>query len=140
MISFTVLGIPKPQGSKRAYVNKHTGRAQLVDQAGAPLQDWRVDVQQAAIIAMDGRPPYDCPIYISLRFHLQRPKSHPKNRQTWPATRPDIDKLARAVLDALTHICFHDDGQVVFLSVAKAWGTPGVNVYFGDSRVGRNAV
>lgn len=140
MISFTVLGTPKPQGSKRGYVNKHTGRVSLVDQAGAPLQDWRIGVQQAALTAMDGRPPLEGPIYVSLRFHLARPKSHPKTKPTWPATRPDIDKLARACLDALTHVCFVDDGQVVFLSVAKAWGTPGVNITLGDSRVGRQAI
>lgn len=140
MISFTVYGTPKPQGSKRAWVNKTTGRAMMVDQAGAPLQDWRVDVQQAALTAMGERPPLDGPIYVTLRFHLARPKSHPKTRQTWPATRPDIDKLARACLDALTHICFVDDGQVVHLNVFKVWGQPGVTITLGDSRVGRQAV
>jgi len=36
-----------------------------------------------------------------------------------PATRPDIDKLSRAVLDALTGIVFSDDAQVADLQAHK---------------------
>lgn len=36
--------------------------------------------------------------------------------------RNDVDKLARAVLDALTGVCWRDDGQVVSLHVQKRWG------------------
>jgi len=137
MIHFTVTGTPKPQGSKRAYTNRKTGQPIIVESAGIPLKDWRTDIQQTAITTMNGTPPLTGPIYVDLRFHLQRPKSHPKTKQTWPATRPDIDKLARAVLDALTHICFNDDGQVVSLTVHKIWGIPGVTISIGDIRVGR---
>jgi Holliday junction resolvase RusA-like endonuclease len=38
-----------------------------------------------------------------------------------PATRPDIDKLLRAVLDALTGLVFVDDGQVVTVNMAKEY-------------------
>lgn len=47
-----------------------------------------------------------------------------------PATRPpDLDKLTRAVLDALTGIVWVDDRQVVALHSTKVQGaTPGVDV------------
>jgi len=47
-----------------------------------------------------------------------------------PATRPsDLDKLVRAVLDALTGIVWKDDAQVVALKATKVQGvTPGVEV------------
>jgi Holliday junction resolvase RusA-like endonuclease len=34
-------------------------------------------------------------------------------------TRPDCDRLTRAVLDALTHVVIHDDKQVTELLAAK---------------------
>lgn len=125
-IRFTVLGTPKPQGSKRAYVQG--GHARLVESAGQPLKDWRTDVQQAAIKAHHGEP-LEGPLAVQLIFNLVRPKSHPKTRPTWPTARPDIDKLARAVLDALTHVCYQDDSQITHLTLAKVWGDPpGVTV------------
>jgi crossover junction endodeoxyribonuclease RusA len=48
-----------------------------------------------------------------------------------PASRPDIDKLARAVLDALTGVAFRDDSQVAKLDLLKLWVDaipPGVQV------------
>lgn len=135
MTTFTVVGTPKPQGSKRAYINRRTGKPVLTESAGAPLKDWRTDVQQAAIRAQGVLPPLDGPVRVTLRFALTRPKSHPKTRETWPTTRPDIDKLTRAVLDSVTHICFNDDSQVTDLLVFKQWGDPpGVTVIVEDAR------
>lgn len=135
MTTFTVLGTPKPQGSKRAFVNPRTGRAVLTESAGKPLQDWRTDVQQAALAAHDGEP-LDGPVRVTMRFGLARPKSHPKTKETWPVTRPDVDKLVRGVLDAITHVCFNDDSQVTELLAFKTWGTPGVMVVVEDARGG----
>ena len=43
--------------------------------------------------------------------------------------RPDIDKLARAILDALTDArVWPDDGQVVTMHVEKRYGEPGVEI------------
>ncbi len=66
------------------------------------------------------------PIRIDLHFGLPKPKSAPKRRRVWPDRRPDLDKLTRAVLDALTHIVFSDDSQIVELSASKDYGPPGV--------------
>ena len=38
-----------------------------------------------------------------------------------PCVRPDVDKLARALLDALTGVAYEDDGQVVALTVRKVY-------------------
>lgn len=125
MISFFVPGIPKPQGSKRAYVNRHTGKASLVESAGQPLADWRGDVKRFAVDAQADIPPLEGPVEVSLGFYLNRPKSHPKTRETWPVSRPDVDKLARAVIDAMSSVCFHDDSQIVHLTAFKEWATDG---------------
>lgn len=128
---FFVPGHPKPQGSKRAYT--HGGKVRLVESAGQPLKDWRSDVKLSAA-AHHHTPPLEGPVHVALTFHMPKPKSEPKTKRTWPTRRPDIDKLARGVLDALTGICFKDDSQIVALWAEKKWDTdqhdnqPGVSI------------
>jgi len=71
-------------------------------------------------------------VSLRLTFTMRRPATHfgtgknkRKLRPTAPwyqATRPDADKLARAVLDALTGVAYRDDGQVAVLRVSKVYG------------------
>lgn len=124
-MNFFVPGVPRPQGSKRGFVVK--GKAVLVESAGQPLKDWRAVVALAGTEVMAGRSPFVGPLGVDLNFHLPRPKSYPKSRVDWPSKRPDIDKLARAVLDALTHVCWVDDAQITFLRLNKDWAHNRVN-------------
>lgn len=39
----------------------------------------------------------------------------------YPTKKPDIDNIAKAVLDALNGIAYHDDRQVIRLAVAKCY-------------------
>lgn len=131
MISFWVPGTPRPQGSKRGFVNKHTGKVAMVESAGAPLKDWRGDVKRFAVDAQGDTPPLTGPVKVFLTFYLSKPKSAPKTRITYPDKRPDVDKLGRSVLDALTGVCFLDDSQVTGLLLRKVWAEtsgPGVVV------------
>jgi hypothetical protein len=51
----------------------------------------------------------------------------------WHDKRPDADKLARAVLDAITESgTIRDDAQVVSLQVRKRYGQPGVRITLGE--------
>jgi Holliday junction resolvase RusA-like endonuclease len=66
----------------------------------------------------------DGPVEIEVRFRLPRPKSRPED--VWHAVRPDVDKLVRAVLDALSSArLWRDDSQVAYLRVWKRYETPG---------------
>jgi Holliday junction resolvase RusA-like endonuclease len=116
-VSFTVRGVPVPQGSKRALVHRSTGRAVVIEQAGQRHKDWRQDVRAAASQAMhpDGTwlPGMTGPVGVSLCFTVPKPKSAPKTRRTWPDKRPDLDKLVRTVLDAITGEIIADDAQVI---------------------------
>jgi crossover junction endodeoxyribonuclease RusA len=123
-----IYGVPKPQGSKRAWVQG--GRARMAESAGEALRTWREDVKQAALAALPADCPYAGPVWTELSFYMPRPLSHwgtgrnagvlKPSAPDYAPTRPDIDKLVRATLDALKDAgVYRDDGQVVALHVAK---------------------
>lgn len=134
MISFFVPGKPQAQGSKVK------GRWGNLREDNDELGPWRERVALAAYRAMWGcegptlgAALLDGPITVGLEFVLYRPKSANKNKPTPPATKkPDIDKLERAILDALTGVIFGDDSQVVTVlkhkRVAEFGESPGVHV------------
>lgn len=78
------------------------------------------------------------PILLRCVFHFPRPKSHylpaTKKRPT-PVLRedaphfhtrsPDVDKLLRAVSDALTSRAYADDAQIVEMQGMKVWSERG---------------
>ena len=113
-LAFNVLGTPKPQGSKR-----HIGRGVMIESCQA-LRPWRDSVAWAAREAMQqqGWEKAEGATQVTLGFDFTRLKSA-KHRQ-YPSVKPDIDKLARAVLDALrSGGIYRDDAQVVSLVAAK---------------------
>lgn len=128
-VVFTVYGLPVPQGSKSA-INVR-GRPVVVENSRATLRPWRAAIAAEAAAHLDG--PLEGPIGLRVVFTMQRPKAHYRTgvhagelRDTAPtfhSTRPDADKLARAVLDALTGVAFRDDGQVAELAIVKRFGS-----------------
>lgn len=113
-VSFSVEGVPAPKGSKVVW------RGRLVEDNKRTMP-WVRDIRTAALAAMRGRSPFPvrAPVAVQLVFALRRPASA-RNRPA-PSVRPDGDKLARAVLDALTGVVYADDAQVVSLSVDKMY-------------------
>lgn len=100
---------------------------------------WRSDVKVFAAAEMSGRTLIRGPVSLRCAFVLKRPVSTPKSRPTPPATkRPDLDKLVRAVGDALTGTVYAEDSLVVELvatkRVAEEGEQPGVriDVHEGD--------
>ena len=128
--TFEVLGEPIPQGSLKAFTPKGWTRPILTSD-NKRTKPWRQEVKQMAMEAMAqivpriGRYEKPLPIGIECRFYFQRPKST-KKAIVDKVTKPDIDKLARAILDALTGIVFEDDSQVTTLVCWKGFGDPRV--------------
>jgi crossover junction endodeoxyribonuclease RusA len=68
------------------------------------------------------------PVGIRVVFCLPRPKGHlKKNGDLRPSappchiTRPDLDKMVRAVQDALTGVLYRDDNQVIRIEARKMY-------------------
>lgn len=147
MITFDAQGEPQPKGSMRAFVI--AGRARLTSD-NPKLKAWQKTVASTAWqhVPLAEAPPRHCPltgpVCVGLTFRLPRPKALPKTRETPHVTRPDVDKLARGVLDALTGVIWVDDSQVAELTCAKryaALGEPsGVSVAVWPSGLAPHAV
>ena len=133
MIEFVVYGQPAPGGSKRGFYN-HRARRVIITDDSARSRPWKAQVSDAAADAMAGRELEQGPVAITIRFYLPRPKGHygtganggrvRPSAPTWPAVKPDVDKLSRTVLDAMTGIVYRDDAQVVVKTVEKHYGQP----------------
>jgi Holliday junction resolvase RusA-like endonuclease len=99
------------------------GRPIVTDQKGSKLKPWREAVRSTAVDAAgEAWAPIDGPVRVDLWFAMPKPQSVPKTRRTWPMRKPDLDKLARACLDALTQAgILADDARVVELRAVKDW-------------------
>ena len=125
--TFTVWGTAAPQGSKR-----HVGNGVLVE-SSKRVRPWRQDVRFAALENRPGIWDMTSPMRVDLQFWFPRPASHYGRRngisylkvnapaEPTSARLGDIDKLSRAVLDALTDVAYLDDRQVIKLEARKAY-------------------
>lgn len=114
----TVVGVPAPQGSKK-YVGHRAGKPVLLE-SSAKVRPWRAAVAQAAAL----HPPLpEGAVTVEVVFRLPRPKSLPK-RVTTHTRKPDLDKLVRSTLDALSGVLYADDNRVDTLTARKTYATP----------------
>lgn len=132
MLTFHVEGEPVPKGRPkftsvggfaRTYTPKKTS-------------EYEFAVRLAAIQAMGVAEPLETPLGVYLYIRLPIPKSHSKKRreacisgQEKPIKKPDIDNLAKSVLDGINGVVWKDDSQIVSLHVTKVYSSgSGVDV------------
>ena len=128
--SIWVPGKAAPQGSKKAFVINN--RAVLVDASGGN-KAWRKKVTDT-VKAHKDYIRYTGPVNVSLTFFMEKAKS---NKKSFMIQKPDIDKLARSVLDALTDSeTIEDDSRIVHLTVNKVWAeeSPGVSIFIWQEK------
>jgi Holliday junction resolvase RusA-like endonuclease len=127
VIHFDVLGDPVTKGDKR--VGQY---GQLYEARAHELKAWRDLVAYSAVAARRGFT-FDAPAHVALEFRLRRGGDGYGKKN-------DVDKLARAVLDALVDgRLLHDDALVTRLLSMKepaGDGPPGVRVTVLDAQEG----
>ena len=109
----TVPGEPVTKGSMRGYFR---GGKLVLTNDNPATRPWELAVAWAAA-AEKARSGWrmldrDVPAEVDLMFYLPRPSSLPK-RVLYPVRKRDLDKLTRAIKDALKVAgVYRDDGQV----------------------------
>lgn len=111
---------PAPQGSKNPWggeANKNT-------------KPWREAVasEAARVMVKRGYDVIDGPVHVSGLLVFPRPSSHfrangelsPK-APTYKQSAPDLDKLQRALGDALTGVVLRDDARIVWWNIRKLY-------------------
>ena len=121
-LSFEVVGIPKPQGSMKAFAVG--GVARMKPSGGNDFAAWRNAVSDAARTAIGDRDPLDGPLHLSVAFRFPMPKSRGKSAHALgyipKTTAPDLDKLVRSIGDALTAAnVITDDARFASLTALK---------------------
>ena len=113
-------GLPKPQGSKRVY----NGR--VVEAAGNALKVWRRAIADECLAQVTEEHRLMLgPVRVDIVFYLPRPKTVKEKDRPLPIVPPDIDKLARGVLDGIgqSGMVWGDDSQVIELRAVKVYAT-----------------
>ena len=116
-IKFVVDAPPVSQGSMTAVYNRKLGVARVRHNAAPALSLWRSLVRERAHMAK--AEVWTGPIGIRISFGIKAPQNA---RHGYPK-RPDLDKLVRGVMDALTGCCYVDDSQVVSIQAEKVFHT-----------------
>lgn len=126
-IEFTVIGTPAPQGSK-------TRTRWGVREDNPNTKPWRATVAAEAAHARPNGELIAEPVGVVATFVFPRPKHHfgtGRNAHTlksgapyWCPTKPDADKLARAIGDALSGVLLRDDSLIVSWQIRKVYGAP----------------
>lgn len=142
-MTFTVFvpGSPAAKGNIR-YLGQRGGRAILTD-ATKNLKPWDSRVR-SALLDDENQPKarFDGPVHVGLEFVMPRPRSTPK-RVTPPAVKkPDLDKLQRAIFDAISSAgVWRDDSQVTSVTATKRLAeideTAGLRLIIADPKVAR---
>ena len=121
-VRWASIGIPVPQGSKR-----HVGNGIMIEQS-ATLPAWRnqliYDIQRAAKNIK-----FEAGVNVTLDFRFPRPKSHYRTgkyshllKETAPiykTSKPDLDKIIRAVMDAMTYSGVIKDDANCYLVLSR---------------------
>jgi crossover junction endodeoxyribonuclease RusA len=130
-LTFVVHSAAAPQGSKR-----FVGNGVMVE-SSKRVKPFRQDVRYTALDAVPADWNRSGPMALTVDFHFVRPKSHltskgnlTKSAPLFPTARTvgDIEKLVRAVNDALSGIAFDDDSQVVELHTRKLYSDTALTI------------
>jgi len=129
-LSFFVPGKPTGKGRPRFTRQGHTYTPAIT----AAAEKMVASIASDAMIEAQRKPRIGrCSVHIIATWPI--PKSWPQERQSRARQnyevpgKPDLDNIAKLILDACNGVVYEDDVQVCMLTVTKLYGeTPGVAV------------
>ena len=113
----------KPLGKQRPRVLK-TGIAYTPKETA----NYETFVKMLYLEKYAGEKPFEGPVSMVILAFYQIPKSASKRRREAmarhlipPTTRPDLDNIAKIIMDALAGIAYEDDKQITSCSINKLY-------------------
>ncbi len=127
IVRFVVPGPPVTQGSMKAVKSPATGKAIIVHAKtkGNTVAKWRRAAMLEARAAMRDRPVLKGAISVEVIFYLSRPISRAK--ALYPDTGLDLDKLCRALGDALEGTVTNNDARICHWNAHKLYADDSEN-------------
>lgn len=126
-------GAPATQGSKKGFIR---GKKVVMVEMDDKLPAWRAAVEAAARQAAGpGWTALDGGVSVSGEIRLRKPAT--TKFPEAPAGPPDLDKLQRAIGDALTKSgVITDDARIVHWNIRKVWAhtIPGADITITKER------
>ena len=111
-------------GKERPRVNMNTGRVYTPNKT----KDYEALIQQYFKLKYPRHEILTGRIYIDIIVYLKIPASTSKTKKEQmleniisPTKKPDVDNIAKSILDALNGFVFNDDNQVSKISVEKRY-------------------
>jgi crossover junction endodeoxyribonuclease RusA len=105
-------------------VSSKTGKGFVREQSAKTLKPWRAAIKEAALLARGESASITGPVRLQVDFFVPRPPSVPEKKRRYPTVAPDLDKMVRAVGDALEEAgVFCNDGQIISLLATKRYAT-----------------
>ena len=121
-------------GKMRPKVSASNGHARVfTPQKQVVFENWvKLEYMEAMKVLKPERHGYlynkGVPVEILIQISKRVPSSVSQRKEDkmlygeiLPVTKPDIDNVAKSVLDALNKVAFYDDAQVVRLSIHKMY-------------------
>ena len=130
IIEFTVPGSPQGKARARTFFNKKVGHMSSITPEKTVLYENLVKTRCLESIEKQMIPfqTLEGPLAVHIRAYYEPPKSTSKRNYEkmiagliFPTKKPDIDNIAKVVLDALNGIAYKDDTQVVDLNMKKRY-------------------
>lgn len=134
MIAFTVPGPPQGKARARTVYNPRLKRSISYTPDNTVLYENLIKTRYLEVT--DKKYENKEALHVSITAFYEPPKSTSKKRRELmlagyekPCKKPDIDNIAKVILDSLNDIAYHDDTQVVSLCMTKKYAeTPRVEV------------
>jgi len=131
LVTFTIPG--EAVGKGRPRFIRATGRTYTPEKTARYENLVRVCYAQQVGNRMFDR---EIPLYMHVDIYMQVPKSVSKRKREMmlagkilPTKKPDCSNILKAIEDGLNAVAYHDDSQIVAVTVTKRFGEqPGVQV------------
>lgn len=130
-IRFNVIG--KPEAKPRPRARRRGDHAQVYQEE----TPWAALVSHAAGLQREqGAPCLAGPVGLTLEFRMPRKKQMRKTKPNPHVTRPDVDNMAKGVMDCLQDVLMANDTQVTGLIATKRYAhegePPGCLIHLDD--------